>query len=169
MFNWIGKIAAIFSPPMPDASSIVPQPTVRKSREIIRRNIFVVKLLLAIVLALIAIWTTGTWYYFAALIRSPELVAVAIGGLVGGVELLGRYRYAPLRAVFTLSGFIYILINMMSAWAAYYMISEFKVLENSTVAKELTHVLLAGFGSLVFMRSSFFKVRVGDSDIGIGP
>jgi hypothetical protein len=33
----------------------------------------------------------------------------------------------------------------------------------------LNQVLTAGFGSLVFMRSSLFKVRVGDSDIGIGP
>jgi hypothetical protein len=94
---------------------------------------------------------------------------MAIGGLVGVVELLGRYRHAPVRAVLTWSGFSYICINVGAAWAAYYMLDAFAVFERVTVAKDLTQVLTAGFGSLVFMRSSFFKVRVGDSDIGIGP
>lgn len=99
----------------------------------------------------------------------PQLASMAIGGLVGLVELLGRYRHAPMRAVLTGSGFGYILINILASWAAYYLLGEFKVFETTIVAKETTQVLSAGFGSLVFMRSSFFKVRVGDSDIGIGP
>ena len=49
------------------------------------------------------------------------------------------------------------------------MLIAFEVFKNTVVAKDLIKVLTAGFGSLVFMRSSVFKVRVGDSDIGIGP
>ncbi|MEJ2377951.1 MAG: hypothetical protein P8Y71_22055 [Pseudolabrys sp.] len=103
------------------------------------------------------------------LIGLNELAAMAIGGLVGAVEILGRYRHAPFRAVLTLSGLFYVLINIGAAWAAYYMLGAFHVFATTTVAKDLTQVLTAGFGSLVFMRSSIFNVRVGDSDIGIGP
>jgi hypothetical protein len=98
-----------------------------------------------------------------------EMAAMAIGGLVGAVEILGRYRHAPFRAVLTWNGLLYIIINIAAAWAAYYMLVQFQIFDDATVAKELTQVLTAGFGSLVFMRSSIFKVRVGDSDIGIGP
>lgn len=126
-------------------------------------------MVLAVFVLAIVLKVSGYGSVFLSALISPVCFAIAIGGLVGCVELLGRYRYAPLRAAFTLSGCAYILINLVAAWAAYYMIEAFQILGNVTLAKSLTHVLLAGFGSLVFMRSSFFKVRVGDADIGIGP
>ncbi len=98
-----------------------------------------------------------------------ELAAMAIGGLVGIVEILGRYRHAPFRAVLTWNGLLYVVVNIGAAWAAYYMLGAFQVFKDVTVAPGLKQILTAGFGSLVFMRSSVFKVRVGDSDIGIGP
>jgi hypothetical protein len=94
---------------------------------------------------------------------------MAIGGAVGAVEILGRYRHAPVRAMLTLGGLVYIVVNIGASWAAYYTLDAFEVFKATTVAKDLSQILTAGFGSLVFMRSSFFKVRVGDSDIGIGP
>jgi hypothetical protein len=103
------------------------------------------------------------------LLGRNEVAAMAIGGLVGAVEILGRYRHAPFRAVLTWNGILYIVINLGAAWAAYYMLGAFQVFEKTAVAKDLTQILTAGFGSLVFMRSSIFKVRVGESDIGIGP
>ena len=92
-----------------------------------------------------------------------------IGGGVGAVEILGRYRHAPLRAALNWSGVTYILINMGASWAAWYMLGAFEVFKTLVLAKDLTRILTAGFGSLVVMRSSLFKVRVGDADIGIGP
>jgi hypothetical protein len=108
-------------------------------------------------------------FLYKGYIDANEFAAMAIGGIVGGVEILGRYRHSPVRAILTLSGFSYILINIGASWAAYYMLIAFEVFKNTVVAKDLIQVLTAGFGSLVFMRSSVFKVRVGDSDIGIGP
>jgi len=102
-------------------------------------------------------------------ISGSLIVAMAIGGVVGGVELLGRYRHAPVRAVLTWNGLSYVLVNIVAAWAAFYLLEAFKVFDETTVAKDVKEVLTAGFASLVFMRSSVFKVRVGDSDIGIGP
>lgn len=119
-----------------------------------------------VVLAIVVVVVGAVIY---GLLGRHELAAMAIGGMVGAVEILGRYRHAPFRAVLTWNGFLYVFINIGAAWAAYYMLAEFKVFEGRAVAKDLTHILTAGFGSLVFMRSSFFKVRIGDSDIGIGP
>jgi hypothetical protein len=102
---------------------------------------------------------------------------ILIGGGVGAVELLGRYLYAPMRAIFTTSGLVYIFVNMLAAAAAFYIIgphgfdtfdSQAKPSDPANLA-ELKTVLLAGFGALAFMRSSIFTVRVGDSAIGIGP
>jgi hypothetical protein len=103
------------------------------------------------------------------LLATNELFAMAIGGLVGAVEILGRYRHSPFRAILTWNGLLYILINIAAAWAAYYLLGAFEVFKSTTVAKDVTQIMTAGFGSLIFMRSSVFKVRVGDSDIGIGP
>lgn len=120
--------------------------------------------------ALAALWYLRTdivWGYF---------FVILIGGLVGGVELLGRYLYAPLRAILSPSGAVYVLVNMAAAAAAYYMVGAhgFNIFEHQdksapTELDELKTTLLAGFGALAFMRSSLFKIRVGDNEIGIGP
>lgn len=107
--------------------------------------------------------------YAVGFVSGPVVAAMMIGGFVGAVEILGRYRHAPLRAMLTWNGVSYIVINIGAAWAAYYLLGAYDVFKTTTVAKELTQILTAGFGSLVFMRSSLFKVRVGESDIGIGP
>lgn len=120
-------------------------------------------------LAILGILAAGVLLYCSGVMGGNQVAAMAIGGVVGAVEILGRYRHAPARAVLTGNGVVYILINVGAAWAAYYMLNEFQVFKDRTVAKDLVSVLTAGFGSLVFMRSSIFKVRVGESDIGIGP
>lgn len=119
--------------------------------------------------AILGVGALAVYLFTHKFIGANELAAMAIGGLVGAVEILGRYRHAPFRAVMTWNGLLYILINIGAAWAAYYMLDAFEVFKSTTVAKDLTQILTAGFGSLVFMRSSVFKVRVGDTDIGIGP
>ncbi len=169
MLELFEKIFGGLLRPLPVVNSLFPQRTPRKTRQLERRNIFIVRSILAGIAVLGAIWAFGIGDDLLEILAKPVVFAIAIGGLVGGVEILGRYRYAPLRAVFTLSGCTYVVINLLAAWAAYYLIQEFNVLGTTAVAKDLTHVLLAGFGSLVFMRSSFFKIRVGESDIGIGP
>ena len=106
----------------------------------------------------------------------PQLAAMAIGGAVGAVEIMGRYRHAPIRAAFSWSGYVYILVNVLAAWVAFYLLGvfdAFPVAKDATAADgdrrtvELT--LAAGLGALVVLRSALFKVRVGDTDVGIGP
>ena len=101
---------------------------------------------------------------------------MAIGGAVGAVEIMGRYRHAPIRAAFSWSGYVYILVNVLAAWVAFYLLGVFDAFPAAKDAPaadgdrrtvELT--LAAGFGALVVLRSALFKVRVGDTDVGIGP
>src|ERR1700691_884641 len=125
---------------------------------------------LALILSIIALAALVYYAYVRDMLGEPYLIAMAIGGGVGAVEILGRYSYAPTRAVQSWAGFSYILINVAASWGAYECIKVYKVFpaEDSS-AHTLNEILTAGFGSLVFMRSSLFKVRVGGSDIGIGP
>jgi hypothetical protein len=155
-------------PAVADPTKAVTKPLSRRLRlqEARKAMLGLVPIVIA-ALFFFSIW--GGFGWMRANFPVPQCAAMAIGALVGAVELLGRYRHAPVRALLTLSGASYMVINVAASWAAYYMIGEFKIFDNLTTAKELTHVLAAGFGSLVFMRSSFFKVRVGESDIGIGP
>ena len=116
------------------------------------------------------------WSYNRGVLGFPQIAAMAIGGGVGAVEIMGRYRHAPVRAAFSWSGYIYILVNVLASWIAFYLMGVFDafpvangatqdIVDRRTV--ELT--LAAGFGALVVLRSSLFKLRVGDTDVGIGP
>jgi hypothetical protein len=123
--------------------------------------------------ALFGIIGVGLAALWAARGGLPYLLAMTIGGFVGLVEIAGRYRYAPTQAVSSFSGAVYIALNLGASAAAYYLIGIFEVVKKSTEAStprsEVEAVLLAGFGALVFLRSSLFKVKVGDADVGVGP
>jgi hypothetical protein len=100
------------------------------------------------------------------------VVVAASGAAVGTIELLGRYPYAPLRAVFSGSGLVYVFINLLAAIAALHLVGEqgFAVFKDTAAPlRGLYELLTAGFGALVFMRSSVFKARVGDAEVGVGP
>jgi hypothetical protein len=127
---------------------------------------------LVVVLAL----AVFAWAYSRGVLGLPQIAAMAIGGGVGCVEIMGRYRHAPVRAAFSWSGYVYILVNVLASWMAFYLLGVFDAFP---VAKDATQdlvdrrtvelALAAGFGALVVLRSSLFKVRVGDTDVGIGP
>jgi hypothetical protein len=100
------------------------------------------------------------------------------GGAVGAAELISRYKDSPTRALRTGPAMFYIVLNALGSAAALYLIS----INPSAVGlvdaagkwiddtKTLVQaVLIAGFGSLLFFRTSIFKVRVGDADMAIGP
>jgi hypothetical protein len=123
-----------------------------------------------------AVAAVGFWAYGRGVLGLAQLAAMAIGGGVGAVEIMGRYRHAPVRAAFSWSGYVYILVNVLASWVAYYLLGVFDAFP---IAKDATAdlvdrqtvelTLAAGFGALVVLRSSLFKVRVGDTDVGIGP
>lgn len=98
---------------------------------------------------------------------------VLLGVFVGWTELLSRYRDAPFSAVVTRAGFIYLAINGFAAAAALFLLDTFEqdAFQNyaAGVQRETARVLIAGFGAVVVLRSSLFRVRVDQSDISVGP
>ena len=101
------------------------------------------------------------------------LIVAAIGGLVGIAELITRYRDAPGAALWSMSAGIYVGLNAMASVAALGAINvfgwTFGIDPSNAAAVRWTQVFVAGFGSMVLFRSSLFVVRVGSSDIAVGP
>ncbi len=99
------------------------------------------------------------------------VAAMGISGGVGAVELMGRYRQAPLRAALSTSGFLFVAVNVGAAALAWYLLHVWhRAAGLSYDDKErVTEMFAAGFGALVVLRSAVFKVRVSDSDVGVGP
>src|SRR5215472_9509616 len=101
-----------------------------------------------------------------------DYFAVAVlGALVGGAELVSRYRDAPARAVYNLPAAIYIALNVAASIAALAIIRvygwTFGV--NGTVEQRWAQVAIAGTGAMALFRTSLFTIHVGDHDIGVGP
>lgn len=99
------------------------------------------------------------------------LAVIFIGAAVGAGELVARYRDAPLKAASSPSGIIYIGINALASVVALLLIDKFKWnfgIEDPD-ARFATQLLVAGFGAMALFRSSLFIVRVGNSDVAVGP
>lgn len=108
------------------------------------------------------------------------------GGAVGAAELISRFRDDPARAIRTLAGAFYVALNALGSAAALYLIYVFhdsvgfhdlKAADGKTVVESwsvdplnlVKAILLAGFSSLLFFRTSIFKYHVGDTELAIGP
>lgn len=101
-------------------------------------------------------------------------VVAALGLLIGAAELISRYRDEPLRAIASVAAFTYVLINVLAALAALYVIDAFDwrfgvAADAGEGVLRTTQVLVGGFGAMTLFRSALFNVRVGESDVGIGP
>ena len=95
-----------------------------------------------------------------------------LGGLVGTGELITRYRDAPTASLRSLAALFYIALNALAAILALAMVRAFGVdfgLAADTAVRSWVQVLAAGFSALAVLRMSFFTLRAGDQDIGIGP
>jgi len=110
----------------------------------------------------------GFWFGGQGL--TPFLVAGGLGMLVAVAELVARYRDDPLSAVLTLSAGLYIAVNSTAAVAALHLIQVFGWNFGATgTARDITQILVAGFGSAALFRTSLFNVTIGDQVVGIGP
>jgi hypothetical protein len=99
-------------------------------------------------------------------------IAVAIlAGLVGLTELLTRYRADPKRLVRSLPAFAYIVFNGAAGLGALSLIHAmgWTFGGNTTDARRLMQVMVAGLGAVAISRSSLFIVRIGNNDVGLGP
>lgn len=99
------------------------------------------------------------------------LLAAAVflcGAGVGASELVARYKDAPFRALRTVAAGWYIAVNAVAAAFAYLLIVEFDFFAG-TPHKEWVEFLVAVFGSMAFFRSSLFTMKVGETDVAVGP
>jgi len=103
----------------------------------------------------------------------PFALTGLFGALVGITELISRYKDAPFLAISNPPALLYIFLNFLLSVSALYCIQVFEWFPPSDTGNQQTHtimqVLLAGFGAMAFFRSSIFTVRVGDTDVGVGP
>ncbi len=104
----------------------------------------------------------------AKVLAWPIVLAFGVG--VGATELIGRYRDAPFDVLRTGSAWWYICVNALAALIAYALILLFDQkfgLEGTQAV--VVQAMVAGFGAMVFFRSSLFTMKVGETDVAVGP
>jgi hypothetical protein len=99
-------------------------------------------------------------------------IVAILGALVGGGELISRYRDAPARAVYNWPAFVYIALNVAASLVALAIIRiygwKFGVSGGETAIR-WAQVGIAGTGAMALFRTSLFTIHAGDKDIGVGP
>lgn len=99
-------------------------------------------------------------------------VVAFLGALVGGAELISRYRDAPARAVLNLPAMIYIALNIAASLAALAIIDvyhwKFGITSEGATLRWV-QIGVAGTAAMALFRTSLFTVHAGDRDIGVGP
>ncbi len=105
---------------------------------------------------------TGVW---------PYLIVASLGALVGGSELISRYRDRPGSLIRVPSTWAYVLINAGAGVAALLLTHAFRWTfgAHDPDVVRATQVLVAGLGSMALFRSAVFTVRVHDEDVSVGP
>jgi hypothetical protein len=92
------------------------------------------------------------------------------GAGVGASELIARYKDAPFQALWTRAAGWYVFVNAVAACFAYVLIVQFDwSFDAGPEQKQWVQALVAGFGSMVFFRSSLFTMKVGETDVAVGP
>jgi hypothetical protein len=91
------------------------------------------------------------------------------GAAVGATEVIARYRDAPFLAVKTAPARLYVLVNGLAALFAYVLIRNFDFTFGAEKQITLVQALVASFGSMAFFRSSLFSMKVGETDVAVGP
>lgn len=98
------------------------------------------------------------------------LICAGLGVGVGLAELIARYRDRPSALASMPSTWLYVVVNGLASVAALLLVHVFGwTFGTSGSAIVGTQVLVAGFGAIALFRSSLFTVRVGDTDVGVGP
>lgn len=104
--------------------------------------------------------------------QAETISVAAIGAFAGAIELIGRYRDAPLRALRTSGALVYIGINIIAAVVGLLLLQTLgsDLLQDiDPVKREIKQILIAGFGSIALLRATIFKLRLNETDISVGP
>lgn len=99
------------------------------------------------------------------------LTAAFIGGLVGAVEILQRYKAEPFKAIGNRWGISYILFNSLAAVVAYYVVVLAKGVGPDTASlAKLQWSTLSGFGAAAILHSKFLSIKIADGkEVALGP
>lgn len=97
------------------------------------------------------------------------VIVASLSGGVGYGEIISRYRDRPYALLGSAAAFVYIAVNVVAGLGALLLVQTLEVLSTTQAHRSVYEVLLAGFGAIAFFRSSFFTVRVGETDVGVGP
>ena len=94
-----------------------------------------------------------------------------LGALVGAGELVSRFRDEPTRAIASIPGALYLTVNGIASAGALVALWVFgwDPAPDSPDQTRLLQILAAGFGAMAVFRSALFTVRIGSTDIGVGP
>lgn len=96
------------------------------------------------------------------------ILTAGFGAMVGGSEIMSRYRDEPFRAIFSPPGRVYMLLNGLISVAAYLLLLKY----GGTALSDdhLMTSVVAGFGAMMFMRSKLFSFRTeGGESFSVGP
>ena len=120
----------------------------------------------------LALSLVGVWLPQTAANGWPPIVDLLIvasfSAFVAYAELVSRYHDSPVGLISAPPTPYYLLINIVAGIAALLIVYKLGVVAG-TRAPRLYAILLAGFGAIAFFRTSLFTVRVGDTDVGVGP
>jgi hypothetical protein len=98
------------------------------------------------------------------------LVAALLGAVVGGTELISRYRDAPQSALSSRPAWLYVFLNVAASALALGLARTYGWTFGATgPSQRWTQVFLAGIGAMALFRTSLFTVRAGDKDVNVGP
>src|SRR5262249_36495028 len=104
------------------------------------------------------------------------LFVFGIGGGGGAAEVGSRYKDRPARAIMNFPAGFFIVVNAFGSRARRFFVSVVVGRGRGLEAPGMWDagtlvqaVLLAGFSAMLFFRTSLFKLRVGDSDLAVGP
>lgn len=100
------------------------------------------------------------------------ILVLCVGAAAGAIELVGRYRDEPARALISVGAVIYVTVNVVAAVIGLYLlrtVGKSLITETDKLNRSIYEVLLAGIGSMTFLRSSIFKIRLNDTEVAVGP
>ena len=126
-------------------------------------------LIIPVSLGVVTAALAAGWLIFGP-IAGALIGAAGLGALVGVSELVSRYTDSPENALLTWPGLLYVGVNVLAAGSAFGLVHGFDLLHlGAQPAGLLTETMVSGVGAMAFFRSSVFTVRVGGSDLAVGP
>jgi len=99
------------------------------------------------------------------------ILSIVFGGLVGASEIASRYRDEPFLAIFSLPGRVYLVFNGLVSAFAYFLLQHYKDKIFPGVGNDiLLASVIAGFGSMVVLRSKLFSFKTENGEtFSVGP